>query len=57
MDLSTVITHLGNFVDTWTGWKTIVDGITAWTGFSNAFEAAKGAFEFTGEVLPALSSK
>ncbi|BFL75310.1 hypothetical protein QP944_06710 [Corynebacterium sp. MSK105] len=57
MDLSLIQTHLDNFVTTWTGWKTIVDGITAWTGFSNAFEAAKGAFEFTGEVLPALSSK
>lgn len=56
MDLSNVITHLDNFVDTWNGWKTIVDGLTAWTGFSNAFDAAKGAFEFTGEVLPALSS-
>lgn len=56
MDLSNVITHLGNFIDTWNGWKTIVDGLTAWTGFSDAFEAAKGAFEFTGEVLPALSS-
>ena len=57
MDLSTIQMHLDNFVDTWEGWHKVVEGLSNWAGIANAFDAVKTAFEFTGEVLPALSSK
>ena len=57
MDLSNVITHLDNFVDTWEGWGKIVQGIQDWKGVAEGFEALKGAFETFGDGLEELSSK
>ncbi len=55
MDLSTVITHLDNFVDTWEGWDAIL------SNFQNAFGSFFGAIGFIGDngieaVTPELSS-
>ncbi|MCG7447331.1 hypothetical protein ACKFRL_05425 [Corynebacterium marquesiae] len=55
MDLSNVITHLDNFVDTWEGWHKVLGS------FQEAFGSFFGAIGFIGDngieaVTPELSS-
>ena len=43
MDLSNVITHLDNFVDTWEGWHKVLGS------FQEAFGSFFGAIGFIGD--------
>lgn len=58
MDLSNVITHLDNFVDTWNGWNDIINGVS---NFLNLFlggdDAQFGKSIASFEGLSDLSSK
>lgn len=54
MDLSLIITHLDNFVDTWEGWGKVFAGLETVGGFdglSASFSALSSATEGGFEAL------
>lgn len=57
MDLSLIVTHLENFVDTWDGWKSIVDGLKATeglTGIDDAFASLSSNLDVAFDELSSV---
>lgn len=60
MDLDVIITHLDNFVDTWTGWGKVFKGLTSlgsadWDAESNPIVTLSSGFEAFAKGSSALS--
>ncbi|MGP5241100.1 hypothetical protein [Corynebacterium flavescens] len=56
MDLSTIITHLDNFVTTWEGWGKVFEGLNSFIGFENFSSELSSLSELTSSEFEGISS-
>ena len=56
MDLSTIITHLDNFVTTWEGWGKVINNTAEALGNALGFIGFLGDNPSSSDFSPAMSS-
>lgn len=56
MDISTIQMHLDNFVNTWKGWNSIVQGVESFNSFAEPFVNFHNLVASTFDTVQGTSS-